>query len=107
MVSNKNEMTDEEYAQWKEEVGFPESGGTEVEEDNDPFSPNNIGVVQFIMQARLYDVGMALLSQLDAEVASELLELHASGALMGPAPFFLGSFATTDLNSEETDTAPE
>ena len=70
----------------------------------DPFAPENISIANFIIQARLYDVAMALLTKLDPEVASELLELHATGALMGPSPAFVGDFVTDALNSESDDT---
>lgn len=67
----------------------------------DPFAPENIGVVQFIMQARIYDVLMALLMESNEEAAANLLEIHSQGALMGTAPFFTGAFITDLANQDE------
>lgn len=67
----------------------------------DPFAPENQAVLNFIMQARIYDVLMALLTESNADLAKDLLELHATGALMGAAPSFNGQFITDLVNSEE------
>lgn len=76
--------------------------GPESEEQN-PFSPENIGVVHFIMQARIYDALMAVLAHLNPEVSDKLLEAHLRGDLVGPEPRFSGMFvadATNDAVNE-------
>ena len=65
----------------------------------DPFSPENIGVVHFIQLGRIYDVLMALLTETNAEAAKSLLEMHATGALVGGQPFFNGKFVSDEVNN--------
>lgn len=75
--------------------------GEEVSQD--PFSKENIDIVQFITLARIYDVLLALLQEADADVAGRLLEIHSMGGLMGPSPKFSGAFITDIANEEESD----
>lgn len=64
----------------------------------DPFAPENIHQVQLIVQLRIYDVLMALLTNIDKEAAAGLLELHSQGNIIGTAPSFLGQFVTDIIN---------
>lgn len=70
---------------------------------NDPFAPENIGIVQFIMLGRIYDALMALLREANPEVATDLLEMHMQGNLMGPQPMFNGVFITDEVNLSQSD----
>lgn len=75
-----------------------------VETEQDPFSQENAPMMNFIMQARIYDVLMALLTEENKDLAKQLLELHANGAIMGPSPAFSGNFVTDSLNTiDEND----
>ena len=76
-------------------------------DENDPFSPNNLRISQFILTARLYDVMFALLKEANPEVARSLLELHANGAIVGPQPSFNGTFITDVVNAEDEYSVPE
>lgn len=67
----------------------------------DPFAPDNIGVLHFVVQARIYDVLMALLQEQNGASAKNILEMHSQGLLIGPQPFFTGTFITNELNQEE------
>lgn len=72
----------------------------------DPFSPDNAVLMNFIIQARIYDVLMALLAESNKTMHLELLKLHAAGAFMGPSPAYNGNFVTDELNAQfgnETD----
>lgn len=70
-----------------------------VEEIN-PFSPDNAVLMNFIVQARIYDVLMALLAESNKTLHMELLKLHAAGAFMGPSPAYNGNFVTDELNAQ-------
>lgn len=74
---------------------------TEQQNETDPFSPENIGVVHFIQLGRIYDVLMGIFSTIDKEKAHDLLEIHSKGAFMGPEPRFSGNFITDEINVEE------
>lgn len=67
----------------------------------DAFAPENIGVIHFIQNQRIYDVLLALLTDANPEMAKDLLELHATGSFMGPEPRFDGHFITDEVNSSE------
>jgi hypothetical protein len=69
-------------------------------EDADAFSPDNIGVVQFIVLSRILDTLYALHRVQDPEGHVELLEAHAQGLLLGPSPSFQGTFLTDEINAE-------
>lgn len=72
----------------------------DFQQAEDPFSPENIGVVHFIQLGRIYDVLMAMLTDTNPQAAKELLELHATGALVGGQPFFNGKFVYDNLNND-------
>lgn len=78
-----------------------ENQNEEYDETADPFSPANLPVVHFIVQARIYDVLMALLTHLNPEVARDLLEVHATGDFMGPSPAMSGKFITDIMLAAE------
>lgn len=59
---------------------------------DDPFSPENVQVLQYITLARIYDVLMASLTLENPETANQILELHRVGKLLGPPPGFTGEF---------------
>lgn len=71
----------------------PESGGIEAESD--------IHTINFIQLSRVYDVLMAILSHMDKDKASELLEAHANGVIYSTSPFFTGDFLTDLANANE------
>ena len=65
---------------WTEEAG--------VEPSPDPFHPSNIDVVANITLLRIYDVLAAMLTSMDERAAERLMDLHAKGGLMAPAPAY-------------------
>lgn len=69
-------------------------------DEEDPFSPHNLAIQQFITTARVLDVGYAILKHLDADVARDLLELHQAGHVLGTAPNFSGVFLTDEMNGD-------
>lgn len=76
----------------------------DAEKFDEPFSLDNAPLMNFIMQGRIYDVLMAILaetSETGKKMSQELLEIHAAGAFMGPAPAFSGNFLTDELNAQE------
>ena len=67
----------------------------------DPFAPENIGVIQFIMLARIYDLLMIDLNARNPEVANKVVEAHRKGAILGTAPVLSGEFLESDrVNGE-------
>lgn len=62
----------------------------------DPFAPENIGILQFIMLARIYDLLMIDLNERRPEVANKVLEAHRKGAILGSAPVLSGEFLSED-----------
>lgn len=83
----------------------------EVPEDmqsDDPFAPQNIPVVTFIMLSRIYDVLLADLETRDPSAVSEILAAHARGDLLGVPPILSGRFLAQeqlDAEKEESGTA--
>lgn len=76
---------------------------SDADEEQDPFSPHNLAISQFILSARIYDVLMALLMEQNREVAKDILELHAGGNLIGPQPSFNGLFITDEANTPQSE----
>ena len=76
-----------------------------VRENNDPFAPENIGILQFIMLARIYDLLMIDLNEKNPEVANKVLEAHRKGAILGTAPVLSGQFLESERVSGSEDTA--
>jgi hypothetical protein len=72
---------------------------------DDTFAPENIGILQFIMLARIYDLLMIDLNETRPEVANKVLEAHRKGAILGSAPVLSGQFLESERVSEESDTA--
>ena len=64
--------------------------------EDDPFSVPNIYIVQSILLMRLYDVGMAILNELEPVVAKDLLKMHLEGTIAGPFPNLNGVFLTQE-----------
>lgn len=54
--------------------------------DTDPFGEGNVKQVQLIVQMRLYDVCMAILSELNEEKADLLHDIHSKGGILGALP---------------------
>lgn len=73
-----------------------------AENPQDPFAPENIGILQFIMLARIYDLLMIDLNESRPEVANKVLEAHRKGAILGAAPVLSGQFLA---NEDENTTA--
>lgn len=73
------------------------------QEAADPFSAENAPTVQIIMQMRIYDVLMALLTNVDEEAAERLLELHANGTIFGSIPSLNGRFIADEMLSTGSD----
>lgn len=69
-------------------------------EEVDPYSEENIKVLQWVTQARIYDVLLAILHELNKEVSDDLLEIHGNGALMSTAPVFTGMFISDEVNKD-------
>lgn len=72
----------------------------------DPYAPENIGVLHFVTQHRIYDVLMALLTEKNPELAQNVLEMHSKGLLIGPQPFFDGTFIANELDDAESEDLP-
>lgn len=72
----------------------------DVDPSEDPFSAENIGTIQFIMLARIYDLMMVDLNSRNPEAANQVLEAHRRGAILGTAPVLSGQFIASD--DEET-----
>lgn len=53
------------------------------------FDPANFNEVTLIMLMRVYDLQLALLSAIDADKASLLVEFHAKGQSFCPPPAFV------------------
>ena len=68
-------------------------------EDLDPFSPKNIGTIQFIMLARIYDLLMLDLAERNPEAANQVSAAHHKGSFLGVVPVMNGQF----LRSEEIE----
>lgn len=71
------------------------------EEVNDPFSPEAAPGVSLVVQLRIYDVLLAMLNEMSPEKAEELMDLHSTGALMAPSPFYNGNFVYDEMKKEE------
>lgn len=52
----------------------------------DPFGPTQAPGIQLVIQLRIYDALMAILTHLDADQAKDLYELHLLGKTLSPAP---------------------
>jgi hypothetical protein len=57
----------------------------------DPFG-KDVAQAQLIVQMKIYDVLMALLTLSDPAVAKDLDELHSKGVVIGQGPTFLQFF---------------
>lgn len=64
----------------------------EVEETDDPFHPDNVGTLNFIMLSRIYDLLMLDLDARYPEKAKQVLDLHLKGYILGPPPELNGEF---------------
>lgn len=64
--------------------------------NDDPFSPENVGKLQLVVNMRIYDALMALLNETDPEAAAKLHQLHASGKVLGSLPWL-------DVGGEEQE----
>lgn len=64
-----------------------EDYGVDIGDEIDPFAPGNVEKVTLIVNMRIYDALMALLSIKDPEVAARLNEVHESGGIVGSLPF--------------------
>lgn len=71
---------------------------------DDPFAPENIGILQFIMLARIYDLLMIDLNESRPEVANKVLEAHRRGAILGSAPVLSGQFLQSEREAPVSDT---
>ena len=58
----------------------------------DPFHPDNVGTLNFIMLARIYDLMLLDLEARNPEAAKRVLEIHSRGALLGVPPELNGEF---------------
>lgn len=56
--------------------------------NDDPFSPENTGVVQTITLLRIYDVMLADFVERHPKAGKKLLERHARGGFLAPPPAF-------------------
>lgn len=68
----------------------------ENEVDFDPFSPDNVQILQYITLARIYDVLMVNLQASNPEIAAQLLEHHRQGTIVGPQPILNGKFLSDE-----------
>lgn len=69
----------------------------ELEDNLDPFHPDNVGGVQTVVLMRIYDVLMAILNDSDPHAALALHELHRAGRIVG-------SFPVLDIDVDQADT---
>ena len=56
------------------------------EETYDPLSPEVAPGVQVIIQMRIYDVLMAIYTDMNPTGADALIQLHSQGKILGPLP---------------------
>lgn len=87
-------------------VDFPVVDLTEDDDETGPVEET----LQYhlIVSMKTYDVLMAILKELNAVAARQILEIHANGGVVGPSPNFSGAFITDYLNSsEEVDNESE
>jgi hypothetical protein len=75
---------------WNTEAGDeqPTEWQGEHNPNMDPFSPENVGVVQAITLLRIYDVLLAGFMQKYPVAGKRLMEKHAKGGFMAPPPAF-------------------
>lgn len=67
--------------------------------EDSPFSPGQAPGVSLIVLMRIYDVLMAQLTISNPEAASNLMEIHANGTIMGSSPRITGNFIYDEINS--------
>ena len=68
-----------------------------VPEDIDAWDhPRNLPIVQAVIQMRLYDALMGVLTYLDREGAQKLINAHAAGKIVGPFPAFIPDMEEED-----------
>lgn len=60
---------------------------SELYEEADEPTVENLLKVQITQLQRLYDVALAILDSLDVEKADQLMELHSEFGIVGPPPF--------------------
>lgn len=72
-------------------------------DSTDPFSPENVGALNAIINMRIYDALIALLREQNPEAASDLLKMHYEGTIVGPEPRLNGQFLTDEMNTGESD----
>lgn len=77
----------------------PDASEEELAAAADPFAPNNVQILQFIMLNRIYDVLMADLTARNPEIGKQVVDLHREGKLLGTPPNMTGEFlaANPDL----------
>jgi hypothetical protein len=94
------EEVEHQYRKNQEELPFEEWFPHEVEEavqeQYDPFAPENVGAVQLIVQMRIYDVLMAMYTEQNPGKANILINLHEQGKILGPLP-------AIDLSNKENE----
>lgn len=71
----------------------------DINEEDNPFSPENVQVLQFITLARIYDVLMVNLQLSNPEAAKQVLAHHKAGTLLGPQPVLNGIFLSDEPDS--------
>lgn len=71
----------------------------------DPFGPELAPGLSLIVLMRLYDVGLALLTEMNRESASFLINKHAESKILGPLPGL--NMSESDQLDEDDSTAPE
>lgn len=69
----------------------------------DPLHPENVGAIQFIMLARIYDLLMVDLMDRKPEVAKKIVEAHANGTILGTAPILNGTFLESERLASEAN----
>lgn len=74
---------------------------------DDPFAEENIGVVTFIMLARIYDVLLADLETRDEGAVKEILSAHSKGHLLSVPPILSGRFLAQEQIDAERLQADE
>ena len=76
------------------------NSGDHVVGSSGPLSSDEAPGVQLIVQMRIYDALMGILTHLDAETAEALADLHRSGGILMSSPRLSGTFV--DDNNQES-----
>lgn len=65
----------------------PNGPTNEPRASTNPFESEEAIAASLIVQMRIYDVLLAMLTKVDEGAANKLIDLHANGKILGPLPY--------------------